>query len=378
MCDWSTYLGYDIMGDLTFGKRFNCMESEEHRYIPHLLKQSAVLVYVVCIKWGGSKKRANADMDQLGYLPFIALIRPLLGTPVMDAMAGQIARDNSAYIKYGKAQMEQRIAAEKDSTKQTRKDFMHYLLDAKDPKTGRSITASELNADSNLMIAAGSDTTSITISATTFYLLHYPAALAKVTAEIRRAFASVDEIRGGSTLNGQIYLRACIDEALRLSPPVPSHLLRAVLAGGLTIDGHHFPRGTVVGTSIYAIHHCEEYFPDPFVFRPERWIVAEKVDGGATAEAVAKAQAAFCPFSLGPRGCIGKKLAYLEVMLALATLLFLYDIRIPESADERNPSGEGRPDDKHWGRRRKDEYQVVDHFLSWREGPMFQLKARVL
>jgi len=290
----------------------------------------------------------------------------------MDLMGGQMARNSSNYIRYANAQMEQRIAAEKDASKQTRKDFMHYILNAKDPLTGKGLTTTELNSESSLLISAGSDTISITLSAAIFYLLHYPATLAKATTEVRSAFASVDEIRGGKTLNELVYLRACIDETLRLSPPVPSHLPREVLPGGLTIDGHYFPKGTVVGTAPYAIHHCKEYYPEPFVFRPERWIVDDKTESGAS---VATARAAFCPFSLGPRGCIGKSIAYLDAMLALATLLFLYDIRLPKDAEKREPSGEGRPNDKHWGRRRKDEYQLVEYFVAEREGPMVEFKA---
>jgi cytochrome P450 len=296
----------------------------------------------------------------------------------MDFIAGDLARDSSTYIKYANAQMEERIAAEKDTSKQTRKDFMHYLLNAKDPQTGQGFTNTELNSDASLLISAGADTTSITLSATLFYLLHYPVALERATTEVRSAFTSIDEIRGGKTLNELIYLRACIDETLRLSPPVPSHLPREVLSGGLTVDRHYFPKGTVVGTAPYAIHHCQEYYPEPFVFRPERWMVDEKTQGGASAQSVATARAAFCPFSLGPRGCIGKTIAYLEAMLALANLLFLYDIRLPEDIQEKEPSGGGRPNNKHWGRRRKDEYQLVEHFLTEREGPMVEFRTRPL
>ena len=292
----------------------------------------------------------------------------------MDLIGGQASRDSSSYIRYANAQMEQRIAAEKDASQRTRTDFMHYLLNAKDPLTGRGLTTTELNSESSLLISAGSDTVSLIVSATLFYLLHYPVTLTKTTTEVRSAFTSIGEIRGGKTLNELVYLRACIDEAMRLSPPVPSHLPREVLPGGLTIDGQYFPKGTVVGTASYAIHHCKEYYPEPFVFRPERWIIEDKSE---TESNVATARAAFCPFSLGPRGCIGKSLAYLEVTLALATLLFLYDIRLPEDAGKREPSGGGRPNDKHWGRRRKDEYQLVEYFLSEREGPMVEFKARV-
>jgi cytochrome P450 len=296
----------------------------------------------------------------------------------MNFVVGDLARDSSAYIKYANAQMEERIAAERDTSKQTRTDFMHYLLHAKDPQTDRGFTTTELNADASLLIAAGSDTTAGTLSAALFYLLHYPAALARATNEARGAFTSIDEIRGGKALNGLLYLRACVDETMRLSPPVPAHLPREVLSSGLTIDGHYFPKGTVVGTAPYAIHHCPLYYPEPFVFRPERWIVDEKAEGGASAESVAIARAAFCPFSLGPRGCIGKSVAYHEVMIALVNLLFLYDIRLPKDIGEQEPSGEGRPNHKHWGRRKKEEYQLVEYFGTERKGPMVEFRWRGL
>jgi hypothetical protein len=65
--------------------------------------------------------------------------------------------------------------------------------------------------------------------------------------------------------------------------------------------------------------------------------------------------------------------AYLEIMLALSVLLFSYDIQLPDV--EKEPSGEGMSDDKHWGRRRVDEYQLVDQFLANRDGPMIQFRA---
>jgi cytochrome P450 len=271
--------------------------------------------------------------------------------------------------------MKQRIMDEK-SSEHRRKDFMHYLINAKDPQTGEGFTSSELDSESSLLISAGSDTVSITLSSTLFYLLHYPASLEKVATEIRTAFTSVDVINSAVTTKGLPYLRACIDEALRLAPPVPGHLPREVLPGGLVIDAQYYPRGTILGVSSYAIHHYKEYYPQPFKFVPERWIVDDGFNDGFSASRVATARAAFCPFSLGPRGCVGRSMAYLEIMLALSTLLFLYDIRLPDA--EREPSGEGLGSHKHWGRRRKDEYQLVEQFLADRDGPMIQFKARLV
>ena len=47
MSDWSTYLNYDIMGDLVFGKRFNCMESKDHRFVPELMMSATAFIYPV-------------------------------------------------------------------------------------------------------------------------------------------------------------------------------------------------------------------------------------------------------------------------------------------------------------------------------------------
>jgi cytochrome P450 len=92
-----------------------------------------------------------------------------------------------------------------------RKDFLSYLLHAKDPQIGKGFEKEELDTDSSLLIAAGADTTSITLTAAFFYLLKNPRVLKKLTDEIREAFADVERIRGGAKLNSLAYLRTCID-----------------------------------------------------------------------------------------------------------------------------------------------------------------------
>jgi cytochrome P450 len=300
----------------------------------------------------------------------------------MGVFGGKLARDLIAYVKYANTQMADRKALEESFTsigkENPRKDFLSYLLHAKDPQTGRGFNKEELDADSGLLIAAGADTTSVTLSATFFYLVQNPRALQQLTEEVRSAFADVEEIRGGAKLNGLVYLRACIDETLRLAPPVPTHLPREVLKGGLVVDGEFFPEGTVVGTSAYCISHREEYYPRAWEFRPERWILVE--DGGeGSKESMKIAKDAFCPFSLGPRGCVGRSVAYLELTLELARCLWLFDIRRAE------PCGSGgvqskliRERERRWGRYMKDEFQLVDRFLVERDGPDMEFRPRVV
>lgn len=148
-------------------------------------------------------------------------------------------------------------------------------------------------------------------------------------AEVRSRFATPEDVHFGPELNSCSYLRACLDESMRMSPPTGGALWREVTGGGMTIDGYRIPAGCDVGTGIYAIHHNEAYFPDAFAFRPQRWVEAE-TDGAAadsgTTE-VSSARAAFVPFSVGPRSCIGKGLAVSELMLSLAVLLRSFDLR---------------------------------------------------
>lgn len=358
MAQWCTYLGFDVMGDLTFGRRFDCIGSDENRYIPKLMMDSGRVI------------------SFLGYLPCITLARPFLKTRLVNLLAGEMSENGLKFVEYANNQMVSRISAEKETNpaREPRKDFVHYLVNAKDPLTGKGLTTAELNSDSSTLISAGSDTVAITLSATIFYLLHYPDALEKLTAQIRSAFSSIGQI-DGKAVRSDVYLRACIDEALRLSPPVASHLPREVLPGGLTVDGHHFAPGTTVGTPTYAIHHNPEYYPDPFKYRPERWIADESVGGIQSPDSVATARAAFCPFNVGRRGCVGKNIAYLELHVALAKLLYMYDLRLPEGK-LREPSGEGVSDHENPARRRRDEYQFEDRFVAVRDGPMVEFKRR--
>lgn len=211
------------------------------------------------------------------------------------------------------------------------------------------------------------------MAATLFYLVRNAEALGRATDEIRGRFDGVEDIVHGPALGGCGYLRACIDEAMRMSPSVGGVLPREVLAGGMTIDGQTLPPGTVVGTPHYTIHHNEAYYPAPFSYLPERWLAgrANPLTGRATSEdEVARAQAAFCPFSIGPRGCIGKGLAYAEMMTTLARTLYLYDVR--RAVGVVDP-GEGRPD-LEWGRHRVDEFQLVDTFTSAKKGPMVEFR----
>ncbi|KAF7555734.1 hypothetical protein G7046_g6479 [Stylonectria norvegica] len=346
MADWCNYLAMDILGDLSFGKAFHMLESPDNRFALGLV-EAATTRHLIC-----------------GTMPIVDRLK--LDKVIFPELAAGRAR----YMAYSKGQLAERTKLGEDTD---RRDFFYYLLKARDPETGQGFSTPELWGESNLLIIAGSDTTSTAMAATLFYLVRNPHALKKVTEEIRAKFSNVEEIVHGPALGSCTYLRACIDEAMRLSPSVGGILPREVLHGGITIEGESIPAGTVVGTSHYTIHHNEAYFPSAYDYVPERWMVgaANPLSGRPTSEdEVALSQSAFCPFSIGPRGCIGKALAYVEMTNTLARTMYLYDMR--KAVGVVDP-GEGKPSNE-WGRHRPSEFQLVDTFTSAKDGPIIEFR----
>ncbi|VBB80867.1 Putative cytochrome P450 E-class, group I [Podospora comata] len=183
----------------------------------------------------------------------------------------------------------------------------------------------KLQANSAILIIGGSETTATLLSGVTFLLMTNLDALEKLTAEVRGAFKSEDEIDFMSVSNLP-YLLACLDEALRMYPPVPTGLPRVVPPAGASIAEHYVPGGTVVAVHQWAMYHNEEHFKKPFEFHPERWL--------GDPEFASDHKEAFQPFHLGPRNCLGRNLAYIEMRLILARVLWNFDLKMDEdSAD---------------------------------------------
>lgn len=103
------------------------------------------------------------------------------------------------------------------------------------------------------------------------------------------------------------YLDAVIREGLRMGMSTPTRLPRIVPKVGWTYAGHYLPAGTMVGCQLYTLHFNPSVFPEPFAFKPERWL-----DGPS-----AGMQRDWIPFSLGLRACLARNLAQIELLLAI-------------------------------------------------------------
>ncbi|KAK1505284.1 hypothetical protein CABS01_00752 [Colletotrichum abscissum] len=208
-----------------------------------------------------------------------------------------------------------------------RQDIFNYLLTAKSPTTGTPFPDRELFGEAIVMFVAGSDTTSTALLTILWHLLAHKDAYDKVALEVRSTVTTRDELNYHK-IQHLPYLRAVIEEGLRIFPPNAGFIPRQVLQsdGAFVLHGIPLPVGTEVGVANMAMHRNPRYFERPNDFIPERWIG----DG----HSAVKDKSAFSPFSKGPRACLGRTMAYMEMSIALAAMFLEMDMEFEDPGSE--------------------------------------------
>ena len=197
----------------------------------------------------------------------------------------------------------------------------------------QGMTVRELESNATDLVFAGSETTATLLSGIIYYLLHYSAYLQRATTEIRAAFPTAQAITlHNATAEKLPFTMAIISESLRIFPPAPNMLNRALPAGGGVIDGRWLPAGTRVGVSHYPAFRSDYNFHRAREFVPERWLdgSTKERDNGFVRD---NKDNVFQPFSYGPRNCLGRELANAEVRLILARVLWRFDLARAEGRE---------------------------------------------
>ena len=296
--EWLNFTTFDIVGDLAFGESFNCLR--DSRYHPWV-----ALIF--------NHFRASALVAAVRFYPLLnALLMKCLPKSVM-----KIQRDHYQLVV---DKVRRRLNLEVD-----RPDFMSHVIRYNDDE---GMSQSEIEATFNIIIVAGSETTATTLSGTLNYLTRNPDKMRTLTNEIRTCFPTEQAI-ALSTLRDLPYLNAVLNEGLRLCPPIPAGLPRLVPEGGDTVCGQWMPGGTAVSVHAWTLSLSSTYFHNPLSFHPERWLDDSTKD--PTSPFVSDERHAVQPFSVGPRQCISKNLAWAELRLILARLLWAFDIEATEA-----------------------------------------------
>lgn len=348
---WLSWTTTDIIGDLAFGNSFGCVDSAAgHHFMEstlNLLKPSMWMG--VLGRWG------------LGGLALAAMPK---------TMAVGLQR-NAEYV-YDK--MRKRIQLGKE-----RGDFFdhilkHGILDEDAPSRQQDtekqsehllgFTFEELHSTASDLVFAGSETTATVLSGVVFQLLLNPDVHAHLTAEVRSAFATGEDINMASTALGSLpYLDAVLQEGLRIYHPAPLFSGRVAPPGGDTIDGVYLPAGTRVSCPIGVAATSDYNFVQAKRFIPERWL---KFNGRTPAKFEKDNKGnVFQPFSYGTRNCIGLNLAQAEMHLILAKILWYFELSRPDGDED------AREEWEEWIERQR-------IWFTWQKGPlMVDVKQRL-
>ncbi|KAK0434863.1 cytochrome P450 monooxygenase [Desarmillaria tabescens] len=315
---WANYLAFDIIGDLAFGAPFGMIRAARDL----ALVPEDPLAVMASYGQAGAKyamkevpavKILNARGEYtmpMGAFP--GWWRPLLKRTPLFRKGGQ---DSDTLAGMAIAAVAKRLSEPTDKN-----DLLSKLQAGKDEQ-GNPMGREELTAEALTLLIAGSDTTSNSSSAIIYFLARTPRVQEKLHQELDEnldsGVATADQVKNLS------YLHACINEGLRLHSTSALGLPRVVPNSGMMILGKYFPPGTVVSVPSYTIHRDPTVWGDDVEeYRPERWFECDSA-------AILKT---FNPFSVGPRACVGRNLATLELHIIIASILkrFHFVLEKPE------------------------------------------------
>jgi cytochrome P450 len=167
------------------------------------------------------------------------------------------------------------------------------------------------------LIFAGHETTAHALTWTWYLLAKNPDKVAKMREELDRV------LRGRridvADLSNLPYLKMVVKESLRLLPSVWAYAREA--QRDLVIEGYEIKKGQTITISHIAMGRNPKYYDEPEAFRPERWTrdFERSLPRGA-----------YTPFAGGPRVCLGKQFAMMEMRTILATLVQRVEVTVPE------------------------------------------------
>ena len=245
------------------------------------------------------------DMAAVFNLPeWVPTLGRLRARPALRFFQGEVGR----IVAERRALMARDPAAAPD-------DLLTMLLTARDPEDGRPMDEQQVIDNAITFIGAGHETTANALCWTLYLLSAFPWAEARVSEELERVLGG--RTPAAADIDGLVYLRQVLDEAMRLYPPAP--FLGREAVGPDELGGAPVRPGTQIIVSPWILHRHRTLWDEPELFDPERFAPERR-------EAIHRF--AFIPFGAGPRICIGMAFALQEAMLLLAVILQRYRLTV--------------------------------------------------
>ncbi|XVE83246.1 hypothetical protein DITRI_Ditri16bG0072200 [Diplodiscus trichospermus] len=177
------------------------------------------------------------------------------------------------------------------------------------------------------MMLAGRDTTSSALTWFIWLVSRHPKVENKIIEEIKSKIPA-EETKKRRPFNAEevknvVYLHGALCEAIRLYPPVPFQLNEA-LKPDILPSGHAVSPKMKVLFNLYSMGRMKSIWgEDSLEFKPERWITER---GGIKHEPSYK----FLSFNAGPRTCLGKEVAFVQMKAAVSAIIYNYRIQVME------------------------------------------------
>ena len=179
--------------------------------------------------------------------------------------------------------------------------MLSLLIQARDDEN-RGMTDTELVGQATILFGASFETTASTLTWTVFLLAQHPAIMGELMDELDRVLGGNAPTR--DQLAQLSFLDRVIKESMRILPPVP-FTIRAADDDAIPMGSLTLSHGTRVICSHFLTHHLPEIYPEPEIFRPDRW---RDID---------PTQYEYMPFSAGPRACVGAMFAIQVLKISL-------------------------------------------------------------
>lgn len=224
ICEWLLFALNDVIGQLALDQEFECLEKKRMHPWPAFLL--------------GALKR-TAALNQFRRFGFnLRWLQPLLSEKAKAEM--------EAFFSTAKTAIDKRLAREKAESAEDiqgdkkRPDIVGLML--RDVKGGEKVSDAEITSNSILIVGGGAETTSTCLSGTLFHLCKTPRVMKKLREEVRARFGSVEEITLKAVAE-MAYVKAVVDEGLRMFPVASYIAPRVTPEGGCVIDGEVVPGG---------------------------------------------------------------------------------------------------------------------------------------
>jgi cytochrome P450 len=307
--EWTNFFTIDAIADIGLSERLGFLDRGNDQCMARRTDGSTYEVSFRTSLYNNTRKQSllvhsykwYKTLDKLTcYLPFYRTLSPA--------------------SKHWDACILQRSAQRLDAYQKGKKydDFFQALMEDKNGKPN-NLEWGEINAEVNIMMNAGSTTTAIAMANVLYHVLKHPPVLERVRKEIDSVLDVDEVIAPYDKVKNLPYLRACLDESLRIFSPTTHGLGRNTPQEGMWVLDDFIAGGVSVSMSAYVVHHQECVFPNASQYIPERWLGEEGKS----------LQPYFLAFSSGARGCIGRNISYLEQTVLLASLLRRYEFAFP-------------------------------------------------